>query len=85
MYMEEHLDMTLRDVLQMIQNTVVSTYVDDGLVPAGIVQATRNEIEHALPAHVGEIHRWAGLDFRVRSRLRFDRWLTLRLRLCSLH
>ena len=25
MYMEEHLDMTLRDVLQMIQNTVVST------------------------------------------------------------
>jgi hypothetical protein len=34
--------------------------VDDRLVAAGVVVAVGNPVLHALPAHVGEIHRRAG-------------------------
>ena len=35
------------------------------LMPARVVEAMGDQVMHALPAHVGEVHRWAGRMLRV--------------------
>jgi hypothetical protein len=38
----------------------IARHVDDGLAPTGIVEAECDQGTHALPTHVGEVHRRAG-------------------------
>src|SRR6476646_3538727 len=40
--------------------TWVARHIDHRLVSAGVVEAIGNEMMHALPPHVGEVHRRAG-------------------------
>ena len=40
--------------------TRIARHVDHGLVPARIIQAIGDQVVHALPAHVGQVHRRAG-------------------------
>jgi hypothetical protein len=40
--------------------TGIARHVDDRFVAARVVEAIGDEVMHALPAHVGEVHRRAG-------------------------
>ena len=44
-----------------------SSTVDQRLVPAGVVQAIGDQVMHAKPTHIGEVHRRAGRVLGVHS------------------
>jgi hypothetical protein len=46
-----------QDAKQRIGEMWVARHVDDGLVPARVIEAVGDETAHARGSHVGEIHR----------------------------
>jgi hypothetical protein len=54
----------------------VGRHVDHRPVPAGVIEATGDQTAHALPAHVGKVHRRAGtcLGFLSSERPHTMRW-----------